>query len=440
MINIQTAKNYYKSKNRTFVKKLFLICFLFSFCLNLLLGQENLSQGKILITERADYSVYIDGRYAGLTSRETRLYISETRLGNEEAYLYEGEAFVLQKTRKNGLKTALPIDSILPISFKFIPEQDEEDIENPYQPQIFDEDSGYPLLRNFPILPETAFTPDDIGKTWEGKCTVVVRPKPEKTAVRIPVNAGFKYKGKTILNSQSVHHVEAAFGLRYKHSDMMGDEKLMSSEGGRKTDIYLDDINRPVLIREKIDEEFFYADGKKIKHRGFLLHFYSYTGSTLAQGGLVQDRPSEEAASKKTPSQEIPLQKERPEIKPNKDFEVTKTKRGTMLRLKNLQFEPDKAVLLKGEEAKLDEIAMILKKSEGEFFFVEGHTADVGKPEEEKILSQERAKTVIEKLVKRGIPAEKFIYQGAGGTKPIAPNGTEEGRAQNRRVEITIIG
>ncbi|WP_255804585.1 OmpA family protein [Treponema denticola] len=407
MINIQTAKNYYKPKNRTFVKKPFLICFLFNFCLNLLLGQENLSQGKILITERADYSVYVDGKYAGLTSRETRLYMSETRLGNEEAYLYEGEAFVLQKTRKDGLKAALPIDSILPLSFKFIPEQDEEDIENPYQPQIFDEDSGYPLLRNFPILPETEFTPADIGKTWEGKCTVVVRPKPEKTAVRIPVNAGFKYKGKTLLNGQSVHHVEAAFGLRYKHSDMLGDEELMSSEGGRKTDIYLDDINRPVLIREKIDEEFFYADGKKIKHRGFLLHFYSYTV--------------------------------RAEIKPNKDFEVTKTKRGTMLRLKNLQFEPDRAVLLKGEEAKLDEIAKILKKSEGEFFFVEGHTADVRKPEEEKNLSQERAKTVIEKLVKRGIPAEKFIYQGAGGTKPIAPNGTEEGRAQNRRVEITII-
>ena len=407
MINIQTAKNYYKQKKRTFVKKLFLICFLSSFCLNLLLGQENLSQGKILITERADYSVYIDGKYAGLTSRETRLYISETRLGNEEAYLYEGEAFVLQKTRKDGLKAALPIDSILPISFKFIPEQDEEDIENPYQPQIFDEDSGYPLLRNFPILPETAFTPDDIGKIWEGKCTVVVRPKPEKTAVRIPVNAGFKYKGKTLLNGQSVHHVEAALGLRYKHSDMLGDEELMSSEGGRKTDIYLDDINRPILIREKIDEEFFYADGKKIKHRGFLLHFYSYTV--------------------------------RAEIKPNKDFEVAKTKRGTMLRLKNLQFEPDRAVLLKGEEAKLDEIAKILKESESEFFFVEGHTADVGKPEDEKNLSQERAKTIIEKLVKRGIPAEKFIYQGAGGTKPIAPNGTEEGRAQNRRVEITII-
>nr|WP_253721907.1 OmpA family protein [Treponema sp. OMZ 787] len=377
------------------------------FYLNLLLAQENLSGGKVVITERADYSVYVDGKYAGLTSRETRLYMSETNLGTGAGYLYEGEAFVLQKSRKNGHKAALPIDSILPISFKFIPEQDEKDIENPYQPQMFTEDEGYPLLRNFPILPEKNFTQEDIGKTWEGKCTIAVKPKPEKNATRIPVNAGFKYKGKTIFNGKNVHHVEAAFGLRYKGTDMLGDEELIRSEGGRKADIYLDDTKRPIFIREKIDEEFFYSGEKKIKHRGFLLHFYSYTV--------------------------------RAEITTNKGFEVSKTKRGTMLRLKNLQFEPDRAVLLKGEEAKLDEIAKILKEPDGSFFFVEGHTADAGNPEEEKILSQERAKTVIEKLTEKGISAERFIYQGAGGTRPLAPNGTEEGRAQNRRVEITII-
>ena len=81
MINIQTAKNYYKPKNCTFVKKLFLICFLFSFCLNLLLGQENLSQGKILITERADYSVYIDGKYAArLTMKDGNYGYYEDRV------------------------------------------------------------------------------------------------------------------------------------------------------------------------------------------------------------------------------------------------------------------------------------------------------------------------------------------------------------------------
>ncbi|UTC75837.1 OmpA family protein [Treponema sp. OMZ 792] len=412
-----------------FTKKFFLICLILIFYLNLLLAQENLSQGKIIITERADYSVYVDGKYAGLTSRETRLYMSETNLGTGAGYLYEGEAFVLQKSRKNGHKAALPIDSILPISFKFIPAQDEEDIENPYQPQIFTEDEGYPLLRNFPILPEKAFTPEDVGKTWKGKSTIAVKPKPEKNATRIPVNAGFKYKGKTIFNGKSVNHVEAAFGLRYKGTDILGDEELIRSEGGRKADIYLDDAKRPIFIREKIDEEFFYSGGKKIKHRGFLLHFYSYTGNSPIQGYYAQT----------SPSQNIPSKEKNIEITPNKDFEVSKTKRGTMLKLKNLQFEPDRAVLLKGEEAKLDEIAKILKESDGSFFFVEGHTADVGRPEEEKILSQERAKTVIEKLTEKGISAERFIYQGAGGTRPLAPNGTEEGRTQNRRVEITII-
>ncbi|UTC67772.1 MULTISPECIES: OmpA family protein [unclassified Treponema] len=429
MINIQPAENWRIIMRHHFTKKFFLICIILISCLSLLLGQENLSGGKIVITERADYSVYVDGKYAGLTSRETRLYMSETKLDTGDAYLYEGEAFVLQKTRKDGHKAALPIDSILPISFKFIPEQDEEDIENPYQPQIFTEDEGYPLLRNFPILPEKAFTPEDIGKTWEGKCTVSVKPKPEKAAVRIPVNAGFKYKGKTIFNGKSVHHVEAAFGLLYKGTDILGDEELIRSEGGRKADIYLDDTKRPIFIREKIDEEFFYSGGKKIKHRGFLLHFYSYTGIAL-----VTNTPAQEAHK-----QDRSSNGGKAEIKPNKDFEVSKTKRGTMLRLKNLQFEPDRAVLLKGEEAKLDEIAKILKESDGSFFFVEGHTADVGRPEEEKILSQERAKTIIEKLTEKGISAEKFIYQGAGGTRPLATNSTEEGRAQNRRVEITII-
>lgn len=434
MMNIRPTETSYKLKKDTLTKKLFLSCLLpilFFYPLN---AQENLSEGKMVITERADYSVYVDGKYAGLTSRETRLYMSETKLGTGAGYLYEGEAFVLQKTRKDGHKAALPIDSILPVSFKFIPEQDEEDIENPYQPQIFTEDEGYPLLRNFPILPEKAFTPEDAGKTWEGKSTIAVKPKPEKNATRIPVNAGFKYKGKTIFNGKNVHHVEAAFGLRYKGTDMLGDEELIRSEGGRKADIYLDEANRPIFMREKIDEEFFYSGGKKIKHRGFLLHFYSYTGNSPIQGYYAQTPPLQD-----TLPQDIPSKEKKLEILPNKDFEVSKTKRGTMLRLKNLQFEPDRAVLLKGEEAKLDEIAKILKESDGSFFFVEGHTADVGRPEEEKILSQERAKTVIEKLTEKGISAERFIYQGAGGTRPIAPNGTEEGRSQNRRVEITIV-
>ena len=42
-------------------------------------------------------------------------------------------------------------------------------------------------------------------------------------------------------------------------------------------------------------------------------------------------------------------------------------------------------------------------------------------------------------LVQRGIPAEQFICRGSGSTKPVADNSTPEGKAKNRRVEITIL-
>jgi outer membrane protein OmpA-like peptidoglycan-associated protein len=46
---------------------------------------------------------------------------------------------------------------------------------------------------------------------------------------------------------------------------------------------------------------------------------------------------------------------------------------------------------------------------------------------------------MVEELTRRGIAANRFIYKGWGGTKPLGDNGNEEGRSLNRRVEITIL-
>jgi outer membrane protein OmpA-like peptidoglycan-associated protein len=54
-------------------------------------------------------------------------------------------------------------------------------------------------------------------------------------------------------------------------------------------------------------------------------------------------------------------------------------------------------------------------------------------------LSVERAQSIIAELSARGIPADRFIYKGSGGTKPLGDNSSEEGRRLNRRVEITIL-
>lgn len=106
----------------------------------------------------------------------------------------------------------------------------------------------------------------------------------------------------------------------------------------------------------------------------------------------------------------------------------------------NLKFIPDSPLLLPEEENRIKKIAQILYETvrDDEFtVLVEGHTADLGKPIGQMNLSIERTKTVINALTNEGIPKNIFSYKGYGATKPVAPNDTEAGRAQNRRVDIT---
>ena len=126
-------------------------------------------------------------------------------------------------------------------------------------------------------------------------------------------------------------------------------------------------------------------------------------------------------------------------------FTVDVTEQGIKLSVRDIRFKPDSDEILPEEAWRLDAIAETLKIAEeaggeGQTFLVEGHTAAVGKPNGEKELSIQRARRVTEELSKRGISPERFMYTGHGGARPIADNSTNEGRAQNRRVEITIVG
>ena len=125
--------------------------------------------------------------------------------------------------------------------------------------------------------------------------------------------------------------------------------------------------------------------------------------------------------------------------KSEKKVIVENTAAGIRLTMQNLNFKPDSSELLPGENERLDQIAQVLKEVPDQMFLVEGHTASVGYEKGEMKLSVERATSVANALIQRGIPREKFICKGSGGTKPIADNSTPEGKAKNRRVEITIL-
>ena len=393
--------------------------------------------GRITISERADYSVYKNDTYAGLTYREAYIYLDEkaTVYNDEPAYRYEGEAFVLEETRKNMVGTAKKLDEIRPIAFTQSAHRGTDGTK--IAALHFTQDTGYPLLRNFPASPTQRLEQQDSGKKWTAESTIVVCPQQGKNPTRIPVLAEYQYIGKKKYNGTDTHYVKAVFALRYHGEDHLGDADMLRSEGSRTADIYLDDRNRPLFIREKIDETFFYKGAESIRQRGFLLHFYNYGQHTVYNGGSVPTTALLDHS--KNPVKPENSNKERIKDKGDGIFNVQETPRGILLNLKNLHFIADKAELLHGEDKKLDEIATVLKTLTFKTLFVEGHTADVGDKSTQHGLSLRRAKTVVDELTKRGIPSGVFIYSGAGGSKPIASNTTEAERALNRRVEITIM-
>ncbi|WP_315449631.1 OmpA family protein [uncultured Treponema sp.] len=393
--------------------------------------------GRITISERADYSVYKNGTYAGLTYREAYIYLDEKAAvyNDEPAYRYEGEAFVLEETRKNMVGTAKKLDEIRPIAFTQSAHRGTDGTK--IAALHFTQDTGYPLLRNFPTSPTQRLEQQESGKKWTAESTIVVCPQQGKNPTRIPVLAEYQYIGKKKYNGTDTHYVKAVFALRYHGEDHLGDADMLRSEGSRTADIYLDDRNRPLFIREKIDETFFYKGAESIRQRGFLLHFYNYGQHTVYNGGSVPTTALLDHS--KNPVKPESSNKERIKDKGDGIFNVQETPRGILLNLKNLHFVADKAELLHGEDKKLDEIAAVLKTLTFKNLFVEGHTADVGDKSTQHGLSLRRAKTVVDELTKRGIPSGVFIYSGAGGSKPIASNTTEAERALNRRVEITIM-
>lgn len=108
--------------------------------------------------------------------------------------------------------------------------------------------------------------------------------------------------------------------------------------------------------------------------------------------------------------------------------------------LRSVHFDFDKFVLRPDSFPVLDEAAEILKAETAVRVVVEGHTDGVGTPAYNQVLSERRALSVLHYLVGRGIAAERLRAIGLGKSLPVATNDTDDGRAQNRRVELRIEG
>lgn len=105
----------------------------------------------------------------------------------------------------------------------------------------------------------------------------------------------------------------------------------------------------------------------------------------------------------------------------------------------NITFGFDSANLNPAFHGVLDNVVSTLREYDQTIVEVAGHTDSVGTDSYNQRLSEQRAASVGNYLMSRGLNRERFITVGAGESRPVASNDTEMGRAQNRRVEITLV-
>jgi len=110
-----------------------------------------------------------------------------------------------------------------------------------------------------------------------------------------------------------------------------------------------------------------------------------------------------------------------------------------VISLEGVHFDFDSANLRPEAIAILNEAAGLLKTQSSVVVEVAGHTDSVGSDAYNQGLSERRAKSVQDYLASQGITSSRLTARGYGEAQPVASNDSEDGRAQNRRVELIVL-
>ncbi|MES2731429.1 MAG: OmpA family protein [Bacteroidota bacterium] len=107
--------------------------------------------------------------------------------------------------------------------------------------------------------------------------------------------------------------------------------------------------------------------------------------------------------------------------------------------LHSIRFNLGSATLTKDSDAGLGELFQMLANSPDMKMEIAGHADKTGGVQLNQILSEKRAKAVVDYLIKKSISSNRLTYKGYGASRPIASNATEEGRKLNRRTEFEVV-
>ena len=285
------------------------------------------------------------------------------------------------------------------------------------------DDIYMPTVRNVPVFPDKKVK---IGETWTAKGKEVKDVRKAfnmDKALIFPFEATYTYKEDTTIDGKKLNVILVEYEFSYEATDELlnAGQTLTQSVGWSKQTLYWDN-DRGLL--DHYDEEFL------IKIADLYGNLYVFTGTAHAE--LTEFTSLNDDTTAKQ------LQDTFDKLK-LENISVKKGDKGLTISLDNIQFEPDSDVLLESEKVKLKKIGELLKNYTNDLL-ITGHCADRGTASARQKLSEERADAVASYLIEMGVRDQYHIFtQGKGSKEPVASNNTEEGRAKNRRVEITIM-
>lgn len=458
--------------------------------------------GSYVYIERTDVRRYDNGKYTGLVSREVRSFIAPTSVpsgGKISDRYYDGSFFIDEATKRNSREVNLGINGAVPSSFKISSDgiltmlvdngypsfrsfpaftnqrisigdrwqAKAERVVDPLNKGIF---TKLPILVEYTYLKDELFHGEEVYvfsaqwatrygisywdfagdkdlKSAQGshKATMYVSKKSGNAlVVRDMVDETFIYNDGNIYSFKGSISMFTEYPPAYDKNKLIPALQRVASVSEKEIKEILE---KPVNESSWIESE--KKSSGSIEKNDFESGANSRRNNSYAEKKIAKNENQTYGAKnhpqkKKDSADEIQSKisagkNSSSNSKSEKKVIVENTAAGIRLTMQNLNFKPDSAELLPGENERLDQIAQVLKEVPDQMFLVEGHTASVGYEKGEMKLSVERANSVANALIQRGIPREKFICKGSGGTKPIADNSTQEGKAKNRRVEITIL-
>jgi len=286
-----------------------------------------------------------------------------------------------------------------------------------------------PVVRNVPIFPKNDV---QVGETWsalgEEAYDFSIVFGIEKPVIT-PLNISYKYDRIEKKDSEELHIILAEYKKEYDVPQSFIKKYMRDGGSGVWPLKTIVKSKQKIAWNSKKGSIAFYDEDFKIR-------------LILNNGGTVDYKGSSHAKVTEIVRDELTQDKIKKDIEKLEleNTKVEKCEKGIKIIIENIQFEVNSAVLQESEREKLKAIAKVLKEHSNGDILVEGHTVFSGTAERRKELSEERAKVVATYLIELKVRDTLHIFtRGLGGDFPLFPNTTEENKAKNRRVEITIM-